>query len=85
MKPEGGLWSPVPLAPPLQGILLNWTKGFNASGCKGQDVVFLLREAIRRRQVGTCLKGCFGGSGGFSGPWGRQRVPCFMRGGDPLW
>lgn len=51
MKPEGGLWSPVPLAPPLQGILLNWTKGFNASDCKGQDVVFLLREAIRRRQA----------------------------------
>ncbi|GAB1298216.1 Hexokinase-3 [Apodemus speciosus] len=35
----------------LQGILLNWTKGFNASGCEGQDVVYLLREAIRRRQA----------------------------------
>ncbi|XP_036043648.1 hexokinase-3 isoform X3 [Onychomys torridus] len=34
-----------------QGILLNWTKGFNASGCEGQDVVYLLREAIRRRQA----------------------------------
>nr|XP_006076386.2 hexokinase-3 isoform X2 [Bubalus bubalis] len=34
-----------------QGILLNWTKGFNASGCEGQDVVCLLREAIRRRQA----------------------------------
>ncbi|XP_023572249.1 hexokinase-3 isoform X2 [Octodon degus] len=34
-----------------QGILLNWTKGFNASDCEGQDVVFLLREAIRRRQA----------------------------------
>ncbi|XP_003781951.1 hexokinase-3 [Otolemur garnettii] len=34
-----------------QGILLNWTKGFNASDCEGQDVVYLLREAIRRRQA----------------------------------
>ncbi|XP_034366355.1 hexokinase-3 isoform X1 [Arvicanthis niloticus] len=34
-----------------QGILLNWTKGFNASGCEGQDVVYLLREAIRRKQA----------------------------------
>ncbi|KAM5299995.1 hexokinase-3 isoform 2-T2 [Ctenodactylus gundi] len=34
-----------------QGILLNWTKGFNASDCEGQDVVHLLREAIRRRQA----------------------------------
>lgn len=34
-----------------QGILLNWTKGFNASDCEGQDVVNLLREAIARRQV----------------------------------
>ncbi|XP_051834965.1 hexokinase-3 [Antechinus flavipes] len=33
-----------------QGILLNWTKGFKASGCEGQDVVSLLRAAIRRRQ-----------------------------------
>uniref|UniRef100_A0A673TUC4 Hexokinase-3 n=2 Tax=Suricata suricatta TaxID=37032 RepID=A0A673TUC4_SURSU len=34
-----------------QGILLNWTKGFSASDCEGQDVVCLLREAIRRRQA----------------------------------
>ncbi|XP_027958507.1 hexokinase-3 isoform X2 [Eumetopias jubatus] len=34
-----------------QGILLNWTKGFNASDCEGQDVVCLLREAIGRRQA----------------------------------
>ncbi|EGV96489.1 Hexokinase-3 [Cricetulus griseus] len=34
-----------------QGILLNWTKGFNASDCEGQDVVYLLREAIRRKQA----------------------------------
>uniref|UniRef100_A0A452VJW9 hexokinase n=1 Tax=Ursus maritimus TaxID=29073 RepID=A0A452VJW9_URSMA len=34
-----------------QGILLNWTKGFSASDCEGQDVVCLLREAIGRRQL----------------------------------
>ncbi|XP_025722774.1 hexokinase-3 isoform X3 [Callorhinus ursinus] len=34
-----------------QGILLTWTKGFNASDCEGQDVVCLLREAIGRRQA----------------------------------
>ncbi|XP_004679611.2 PREDICTED: hexokinase-3 isoform X1 [Condylura cristata] len=34
-----------------QGILLNWTKGFKATDCEGQDVVYLLREAIRRRQA----------------------------------
>ncbi|XP_027722962.1 hexokinase-3 isoform X1 [Vombatus ursinus] len=33
-----------------QGILLSWTKGFKASDCEGQDVVSLLRAAIRRRQ-----------------------------------
>ncbi|KAG6941283.1 hexokinase 3, partial [Chelydra serpentina] len=32
-----------------QGILLSWTKGFNASGCVGQDVVQLLREAVKRK------------------------------------
>ncbi|XP_053769214.1 hexokinase-3 [Desmodus rotundus] len=34
-----------------QGILLTWTKGFNASDCEGQDVVGLLRQAIGRRQA----------------------------------
>ncbi|XP_036920331.1 hexokinase-3 isoform X2 [Sturnira hondurensis] len=34
-----------------QGILLNWTKGFNASDCEGQDVVGLLRQAIVRKQA----------------------------------
>ncbi|XP_043839845.1 hexokinase-1 [Dromiciops gliroides] len=32
------------------GILLTWTKGFNASNCEGQDVPTLLREAIKRRE-----------------------------------
>ncbi|KAG7278302.1 hypothetical protein CRUP_029907 [Coryphaenoides rupestris] len=33
-----------------QGILLKWAKGFKASGCEGQDVVTLLKDAIRRRE-----------------------------------
>uniref|UniRef100_A0A8D0GUN0 Hexokinase-2 n=1 Tax=Sphenodon punctatus TaxID=8508 RepID=A0A8D0GUN0_SPHPU len=33
-----------------QGILLKWTKGFNASGCEGEDVVGLLKDAIHRRE-----------------------------------
>ncbi|XP_059586553.1 hexokinase-2 isoform X1 [Alligator mississippiensis] len=33
-----------------EGILLKWTKGFNASGCEGEDVVNLLKEAIHRRE-----------------------------------
>ncbi|XP_051896764.1 hexokinase-4 isoform X2 [Pristis pectinata] len=31
------------------GILLNWTKGFKASGAEGNNVVGLLRDAIERR------------------------------------
>uniref|UniRef100_A0A8D2J9J1 Hexokinase-2 n=3 Tax=Varanus komodoensis TaxID=61221 RepID=A0A8D2J9J1_VARKO len=33
-----------------EGILVQWTKGFNATGCEGEDVVGLLKEAIRRRE-----------------------------------
>ncbi|NXI59359.1 HXK2 protein, partial [Chloroceryle aenea] len=33
-----------------KAVLLSWTKGFSASGCVGQDVVQLLREAAQRRQ-----------------------------------
>ncbi|XP_036382129.1 hexokinase-2 [Megalops cyprinoides] len=33
-----------------QGILLKWTKGFKASGCEGEDVVSLLKDAIHRRE-----------------------------------
>uniref|UniRef100_A0A8C4E1Y6 Hexokinase-2 n=1 Tax=Dicentrarchus labrax TaxID=13489 RepID=A0A8C4E1Y6_DICLA len=29
---------------------LKWTKGFKASGCVGQDVITLLKAAVRRRQ-----------------------------------
>ncbi|XP_042344724.1 hexokinase-2 [Plectropomus leopardus] len=33
-----------------QGILLNWTKGFKASGCEGKDVITLLKDAVHRKQ-----------------------------------
>ncbi|XP_035194361.1 LOW QUALITY PROTEIN: hexokinase-3 [Oxyura jamaicensis] len=33
-----------------KAVLLTWTKGFSASGCVGQDVVQLLREAAQRKQ-----------------------------------
>uniref|UniRef100_UPI00398F0F1A hexokinase-4 isoform X1 n=2 Tax=Pristiophorus japonicus TaxID=55135 RepID=UPI00398F0F1A len=32
-----------------KGILLNWTKGFKTSGVEGNNVVGLLRDAIKRR------------------------------------
>lgn len=57
---------------PSQAILLNWTKGFSASGCEGQDVVNLLREAIKRKQVGVYLRRCFWGC---DKPGGEQRGP----------
>jgi hypothetical protein len=41
----------------FQSILLKWTKGFKASGCEGEDVVTLLKEAIRRREVGGVVQG----------------------------
>ncbi|XP_041865244.1 hexokinase-2-like isoform X1 [Melanotaenia boesemani] len=39
-----------------KSILIRWTKGFDCSGVEGQDVVRLLKEAIRRRgdyEIGT--------------------------------
>ncbi|XP_062995434.1 hexokinase-2-like [Elgaria multicarinata webbii] len=33
-----------------EGILLKWTKGFSATGCEGEDVVGLLKDAIHRRE-----------------------------------
>ncbi|XP_060106981.1 hexokinase-2 isoform X3 [Heteronotia binoei] len=33
-----------------EGILVTWTKGFKASGCEGEDVVGLLKDAIHRRE-----------------------------------
>lgn len=38
--------------PNHQGILLNWTKGFKASGAEGNNIVGLLRDAVKRRGVG---------------------------------
>ncbi|XP_005990008.1 hexokinase HKDC1 isoform X1 [Latimeria chalumnae] len=32
-----------------KGTLVGWTKGFKATDCEGEDVVDLLREAIKRR------------------------------------
>ncbi|XP_074965836.1 hexokinase HKDC1-like isoform X3 [Phalacrocorax aristotelis] len=32
-----------------KGTLVGWTKGFKATDCEGEDVVDMLREAIRRR------------------------------------
>ncbi|KAF7669398.1 hypothetical protein LDENG_00192970 [Lucifuga dentata] len=31
------------------GTLMNWTKGFKATDCEGNDVVDMLREAVKRR------------------------------------
>ena len=33
-----------------KGRLVRWTKGFNCSGCVGEDVVVLLRAALARRK-----------------------------------
>ncbi|NXO15919.1 HXK2 protein, partial [Oriolus oriolus] len=33
-----------------KALLLTWTKGFTASGCVGEDVVQLLRDAAQRKQ-----------------------------------
>ncbi|NWS29686.1 HXK3 protein, partial [Polioptila caerulea] len=33
-----------------KALLLTWTKGFSASGCVGQDVVQMLRDAAKRKQ-----------------------------------
>ena len=40
----------------VQGVLLKWTKGFKASGCEGRDVITLLKDAVRRKQVSTHRK-----------------------------
>ncbi|KAF7646662.1 hypothetical protein LDENG_00184170 [Lucifuga dentata] len=32
------------------GILVTWTKGFKATDCEGEDVVELLRDAIKRKE-----------------------------------
>lgn len=59
------------LLPLLQALLLTWTKGFSASGCVGQDVVQLLREAAKRKQVGLVACPC------------PQGMPCIQAGSAP--
>ncbi|KAK4808288.1 hypothetical protein QYF61_020769 [Mycteria americana] len=56
--------SPILVLPSLQGILLNWTKGFKASGAEGNNVVGLLRDAIKRRGVRRSYGLCRYRSGG---------------------
>lgn len=34
-----------------KGLLVKWTKGFNCSNVAGEDVVKLLKDAIKRRGV----------------------------------
>ena len=38
------------------GRLTQWTKGFNCDGVVGEDVVRLLHEAIRRRNVSVVTR-----------------------------
>lgn len=38
-----------------QGTLVSWTKRFKATDCEGHDVVGMLREAIKRRNVSQIL------------------------------
>lgn len=42
-----------------QGTLVTWTKGFKATDCEGEDVVELLREAIKRKEVSADRKCVF--------------------------
>lgn len=46
-----------------QSTLISWTKGFRCSDVEGQDVVQLLRDAIRRQ--------------GVSGGQGDGELPCW--------
>lgn len=43
-----------------QSILIRWTKGFKCSGVEGEDVVKLLKEAVRRRGVNMLFIYCGG-------------------------
>uniref|UniRef100_A0A8C1Q9M1 Hexokinase-2 n=1 Tax=Cyprinus carpio TaxID=7962 RepID=A0A8C1Q9M1_CYPCA len=46
-----GTGEEVPINIGLQkGILIKWTKGFKASGCEGEDVATLLKDAIHRSE-----------------------------------
>eukprot|EP00069_Balaena_mysticetus_P003965 bmy_04420T0 len=43
-----------------KGTLIEWTKGFKATDCEGEDVVDMLREAIKRRNADVPLLSLFG-------------------------
>ena len=43
---------PVEQSSIASGKLIEWTKGFTASGVEGRDVVALLSEALKRRELG---------------------------------
>eukprot|EP01064_Diplonema_japonicum_P016348 TRINITY_DN24359_c0_g1_i1.p1 TRINITY_DN24359_c0_g1~~TRINITY_DN24359_c0_g1_i1.p1 ORF type:complete len:476 (+),score=76.34 TRINITY_DN24359_c0_g1_i1:58-1485(+) len=38
------------------GFLITWTKGFSTSGCEGQDVVKLLRDAFQRQNINVPVR-----------------------------
>ncbi|XP_063580588.1 hexokinase-3 isoform X2 [Pongo abelii] len=67
-----------------QGILLNWTKGFNASDCEGRDVVSLLREAITRRQEPAPTPATWRSSGMWRACLGTQAACASTWSGAPL-
>ena len=37
------------------GILVRWTKGFDVEGALGEDVVQLLAQALKRKNVSTII------------------------------
>lgn len=41
---------PVKMFSLTSGVLLKWTKGFNATGVEGNDIVVLLKEALDRKK-----------------------------------
>ena len=46
---------PVKQANIADGKLIVWTKGFTATGVKGKDVIMLLNEALKRKNI-NCIK-----------------------------
>lgn len=46
---------PVEQANIAAGKLIVWTKGFTAKGVEGEDIIILLNEALRRKNI-SCIK-----------------------------
>ena len=42
----------------IQGVLTNWTKGFKCSGVEDEDVVDLLKKAIKRHPSNVKIEIC---------------------------